>query len=323
MKKSSSIVIIGNDDDAHIPYVSRYFTQAPVIIGPKLLIERKEISIYPLSGELIIDGKSIGNPSSFWYRKPWSMMKQLPIPSEYKEYASGSIRRHIGVVSVFYPDAFWISKHTAMARAEYKPLQLKEAKALGFLIPKTLFTSDELTARQFINSQTSTIIKSTSSSSPQQKHRANGSGTVMWARKVSPDIDVDFSGLHLAPAIFQQAVESNVDIRVTVVGNKVFAARISTTQVNEKYASMRDWRVGVISGNMTIEECTIPADIANKCRALVRKLDLAFGAIDLVMDDKGKYWFLEINPNGQWAFVEDETGQPIGKAIADLLMSWK
>lgn len=71
---------------------------------------------------------------------------------------------------------------------------------------------------------------------------------------------------------------------------------------------------------MTITEAhDFPADLAEKCVRLLKELGLGFGAIDMLVDSAGEYWFLENDPNGQWAYVEQATGQPIGKAIADLL----
>ena len=81
---------------------------------------------------------------------------------------------------------------------------------------------------------------------------------------------------------------------------------------------VRDWRIGT-NEELVIKAYTLPKTIARKCIFLTKKLGLNFGAIDLVQDKQGKAWFLEINPNGQWAFIEEKTGQPIGRAIAALL----
>lgn len=57
-----------------------------------------------------------------------------------------------------------------------------------------------------------------------------------------------------------------------------------------------------------------------KCINLVKDLNLRFGAIDLVCDLDGDYWFLEINPNGQWAWIENQTKLPIASSIVDELL---
>ena len=70
---------------------------------------------------------------------------------------------------------------------------------------------------------------------------------------------------------------------------------------------------------MRHEAIELPADIVDKCRALTKALDLRYGAIDLIADRDGRYWFLEINPNGQWAWIERRTGLPLASAIVDEL----
>jgi len=53
--------------------------------------------------------------------------------------------------------------------------------------------------------------------------------------------------------------------------------------------------------------------------ALQKRLQLVYGAIDMRRTPDGEYYFLEVNPAGQWHFVEQRTGLPISKAMADLL----
>lgn len=98
-----------------------------------------------------------------------------------------------------------------------------------------------------------------------------------------------------------------------------FAAAITLKHVDDKFANIRDWRVAYYTGKLRFEPLKLPRDIANKCVAHVKALGLEFGAIDLVVDKKGKYWFLENNPNGQWEFIGGQTAELIAKAIARLL----
>lgn len=74
-------------------------------------------------------------------------------------------------------------------------------------------------------------------------------------------------------------------------------------------------------GKPLIEPYQLPDELADKCVKLLKRLGLLYGAIDFVVDRKGTHWFLEINPMGAWGFIEEDIGLPIGKAMADLLMS--
>jgi len=48
--------------------------------------------------------------------------------------------------------------------------------------------------------------------------------------------------------------------------------------------------------------------------------DLYFGAIDIV-EHEGRFWFLEVNPNGEWGWLQKPNGVPIAEALCDLMIS--
>ncbi len=115
--------------------------------------------------------------------------------------------------------------------------------------------------------------------------------------------------------ILQREISKASDLRVTVVGDDVFAVSIDSQTQTETEV---DWRKG--DGLQLGHAITqLPDEIASRCVELVRAMDLRFGAIDLIEDREGRYWFLEINPNGQWAWLETRTGAPIASAIVDEL----
>ena len=54
--------------------------------------------------------------------------------------------------------------------------------------------------------------------------------------------------------------------------------------------------------------------------ALVERLGLCYGALDLVLTPDGRYVFLEINPSGQYLWIEVATGLPITAALCEMLI---
>ena len=118
------------------------------------------------------------------------------------------------------------------------------------------------------------------------------------------------------PVIFQEYISKKFDLRVTVVGTRIFAVEVhhSPKVVNSEF----DWRRGD-QETLSYKIHTLPQKLETLCVRLLRTLNLNFGAIDLVYSDSGDYVFLEINPNGQWAWIEQKTGAEISKALADLL----
>lgn len=63
----------------------------------------------------------------------------------------------------------------------------------------------------------------------------------------------------------------------------------------------------------------VPDEVAGAVRVMMDRLGLAFGAFDFIVRRDGQWVFIELNPNGQWAWIEQEVGLPISAALADVL----
>ena len=105
---------------------------------------------------------------------------------------------------------------------------------------------------------------------------------------------------------------------MTAVGDKTFACRIDS-QAQQDDTGKIDWRQGYGHG-ISWSVFDLPEDIARKCLAYLRRMGLNFGCFDFIVTPSGEYVFLECNPNGQWLWVELETGLPISRAIAEFLI---
>jgi glutathione synthase/RimK-type ligase-like ATP-grasp enzyme len=140
--------------------------------------------------------------------------------------------------------------------------------------------------------------------------------TESWreTRLVEPSDVARLDTVQYAPVIFQEYVEG-LDLRVTVVGGDVFAAEIDARRTTYP-VDMR-----MVIGEAPIRGVELPADLIDTVLSLMRELGLRFGAIDMRRTPEGKFFFLEVNPAGQWLFVERRTGLQISQAVADLLGS--
>jgi len=116
------------------------------------------------------------------------------------------------------------------------------------------------------------------------------------------------------PMIYQREIEKIYDIRVTVVGEQIFATAIHSQAHKETEV---DWRVwDVVDFDLEHEAITLPSSVAQCCRFMTEQYGLRYSAIDLIYGTDGNHYFLEMNPNGQWAWIEHRTGYPIREAIA-------
>lgn len=207
-------------------------------------------------------------------------------------------------------DAKWLSNPFSIYQAENKLFQLKVATSLGFKIPNTLVTNSKEDLKKFyFGNSKGIIIKPLSQSRIYNDNETEFIFTNVLKEKHIEELDK----YDLTPCIFQEEIEKSIELRVTVVGENIFTAGINS-QIFE--ATKTDWRKEKLE--FYIEE--IPNEIKEKCLSLVKKLNLKFGAIDLIKDKKGNYIFLEINPNGQWAWIESETGLKISDSIINELL---
>ena len=120
------------------------------------------------------------------------------------------------------------------------------------------------------------------------------------------------TSIAMAPTIFQERVEAGYEVRVTVVGEEIFAIRIDNI-------SNVDWRTNyekiVFSGLIEI-----PKKIKQKLLAFQEKFKILYGAYDFIVTPEGDFVFLECNPCGQWYFNE-EMGEAVAIEMAKLLVS--
>ena len=113
------------------------------------------------------------------------------------------------------------------------------------------------------------------------------------------------------PILLQEEIEKEADVRVTIVGKNVFSAMLS------QEGKEIDWRAH--NSGAKWNSFQLPEIIEKMCIKLCEKLKLEFAAIDLVKSVSGDFFFLELNPNGQWVWIEEETGSPISDTIVQHL----
>ena len=113
----------------------------------------------------------------------------------------------------------------------------------------------------------------------------------------------------------QRQIEKVYDIRLTIVGQKAFAVAIDS-QINAE--TRIDWRKG--ENLLPHRKIELPHSLIRKCQKMLSVLELQYGAFDFILDKFGNHYFLEVNPNGQWAWIECQTGYDISGAIVNQLI---
>lgn len=200
----------------------------------------------------------------------------------------------------------WVNPRCADESAHRKPFQWAVARRVGMKLPRTLVTNDPNVARGFIKQVGigRTVFK------------AFLAVTEEWreTRLVEAEDLARIDSVRYAPVIFQEYIEG-VDIRITVVGNQLYTAEIDARQTTYP-VDMR-----MVIGEAKIQPIELPSDVYNMILSFMREMGLIYGAIDMRRTVEGNFVFLEVNPAGQWLFVEQRTGLPITQAVADLLLA--
>lgn len=245
--------------------------------------------------------------SGIYYRRPTVFAFHPDMSTEERRWATVQARLGFGgLLASLEP---WLNHPHRIGYAEYKPVQLQAAITVGLHVPRTLVTNDPDQARAFVVEVGEAVYKPFGGTAAltDTGGRHQVFATLVTAEQAS-SMSVGYT-MHL----FQQAVPKDHEVRLTVVDDQFFAARIDAHSL----AARVDWRADYHSLDYTPVET--PDIIRTRVSALLRALGLRFAAMDFVIDPDGAWWFLEANPNGQWAWIETETAMPIAAAIADAL----
>jgi MvdD family ATP-grasp ribosomal peptide maturase len=210
--------------------------------------------------------------------------------------------------------AFRMDHIQHIRHAENKQLQLQVARELGLDIPRTLTTNDPTAVRAFAKSCESGIVTKMLSSFAIYEE---GKELVVFTNRVKPADLADLSGLSICPATFQELVPKSLEIRVTVVGQRVMSASVDS-QISERAA--HDWRRDGVNMLQDWQPYQLPLDVEEKILRLMDHFSLNYGAIDIILTPGGKHIFIELNPCGEFFWLERSPGLPISDAIADLLL---
>ncbi|MDE0612237.1 MAG: hypothetical protein OXH88_06055 [Gammaproteobacteria bacterium] len=244
-----------------------------------------------------------------YFRRP-----ELPALKEtlqdYREYARTEWHSFLKTIYDCIGDR-WFNHPYAILRAEDKSRQLVLARHFGFHVPETIITND-IKSVQELGGEFALVAK------PLKQALVEGENSeqIIFTSSIEMPTDKDSVSVSICPIIFQRQIPKAIDIRVTVVGKQVFAVAIHSQETEE---TRIDWRRGS-NPELEHEIIQLPKDVAAKCVQIVESQSLRFGAIDLVQDPNGKVWFLECNPNGQWAWIENRTGLPIAATITDEML---
>jgi hypothetical protein len=198
-------------------------------------------------------------------------------------------------------DALVVNRLSAMAGNGSKPWQLRRIQAAGFAVPETVVTTQPHAARQFWDRHGEVVYKSVS-------------GIRSRVARLRPRDAGRLADVAACPTQLQRYIPG-VDVRVHVVGRRVLATEVACDADDYRYAAEQG------GGRPELAARTLPPQVEDCCRRLAADLGLAVAGIDLRLTPDGEWYCFEVNPSPAFSFYEGATGQPIGRAIAGLLVA--
>ncbi len=204
-------------------------------------------------------------------------------------------------------DGFWVNHPMREEEALRKAYQLKIAQQVGFAIPPTLITNNPNRARAFVHRHgfDQTVSKSFSA------------GDQSWHETslAQAQTTVPLDAVCYAPVIFQERIQTQVDLRIVVIDGTMFPIAIGARE-NEHKIEHR-MTVGRLHG----ASFDLPGIVVERISMLMQRLGLVYGVVDLRLTPDGQYVFQEVNPSGSWLWLEECTKLPMTQTFAWFLAS--
>ncbi len=305
------ILIVSFENNEHVEKVRQHLRSEHVLVDVAWFPSRMQLNAYAGStmDDLFLDLPdrrriALNEVGAVWYRRIRPLGIDSALTDETARLFAWSEANEALLGAWYAMDCFWMNPPTADEMALRKVYQLRKARRMGLSIPETLVTNRPEEARAFIEHfGVGNVIRKAFRNIPQAPRETARVGEAELAM---------LDAVRFAPVIFQAFVPAKLDLRVTVVDGEIFAASIAAQAQHEV-----DYRSGLSTA--TVRPYTLPDDVADRLLALMKEMNVAFGAVDFRVTPEGEHVFLEINPAGEYLFISERTGQPIPEAIAAAL----
>jgi len=285
----------------HLPYFrlnAEELTKADFTFSLTENTVRREVSV----GTRTLD---LNEVEAVWYRRAIHPGSIAALSRGERVFVAGELR-HLAMGLVLNPDVTWVNPIDSVSVAEHKLYQLQIARQLGFRVPRTLVSRDPLELRSFAAAnEFGTICKPIFHG----MFVDEASSYSVYTRRVTPE-SFDADSVKICPVLLQEEIVRSADVRATFIGPQCFVADIKGDP------SLVDWRDPDVP--VSYSASSLSDDVQRMCREMLAKLGLIYGAFDFVRTPEGDLVFLEVNPTGEWAWLEDRLGFPMRDAFIQL-----
>ncbi len=193
----------------------------------------------------------------------------------------------------------WISDPQATRRAQNKLLQIRNAQRIGFRIPRTLVSQNQSAVQELCSLLHNRVVV---------KVVRGAKSAPLLTTMIDPAALQQADSIHLCPAMYQEFIPGTRHIRACCFGESVYAAQLESEDL--------DWRDNL---NVPVTILDLPKQVKARLRAVLKAFGIKMGIFDLKFDETGEPVWLEVNPQGQFLFLEGLCGLPLTSAFTDFL----
>ncbi|HCN48789.1 MAG TPA: ATP-grasp ribosomal peptide maturase [Chryseobacterium sp.] len=244
-----------------------------------------------------------------WHRKAWRISVPEELDEDYEkiflnEY--GNLRYNLMTVLEDIP---WINPYENEKKIDgNKMLQLKIAQKNNLIIPKTVYSNDEEKITTFFHQ----YCKGKGIAKLHGVTAKTMSGENMTSTMVIEEDTLEhLSDIAYCPMIFQPYIDKEYELRIVYIDGEFFTGMINNSE-------NADWRIAREGYFWSAYE--LPGSVKKNLTSMMKEMGLYIGAIDMIKGKDGQYYFLEVNPQGEWGMLQKELGFPIAEKIADNLI---
>jgi len=297
--------------ERQIPYF-RFNTESfPCWAEGTISIDKNIAELNVLKKKTIIRHDQI---KAVWYRRPAKPdIFSFDLNAEDYEFANRECSCFLNNFWTFLDSVFWVNDPFSLIRAEQKSYQLKIAASIGLNIPSTLFSNSYQNILSFVNAHNGCVVVKPIS------HGAVGKSDekfifTNYLENIITHIKPE--EIKVAPLIIQEKVNKKADVRLTVFGRNIFAYEIIPLTTNN--TTFLDWREYKYD-ELLFKRCEPPQKVVNCIYSFMDILGIKYGAFDFSISQNGEWYFLEVNPSGQFAWLEISTKDPLVDSLINLL----
>jgi len=317
------LVILGTEDDPHIPRVMNGFTE----LGGEFsvvdyrrgvdftLTQSDDAYCWSVNGVPISRQDLIWNRMKLWYGSPLFFNDRIEGETVAEEFRRNMVRQQewyaaLHALKTLHADAI-VNSPVGTARMS-KPFQQWIASRLGFKTPRSLITTSKAELERFYSSCKSVIIKGQNGSTALPQGEFTPPQAIMTMRLLPDELTmIDDDSLRACPQLFQEEIEKDHELRIFATRTAVAAFRVDSQRFE---ATAVDWRFG--NTFLPFVSIDIDDELTGKILHFLREFELTYGSFDFIVDRAGDLWFLECNPDGQWGFLETDEKPVVSQMLA-------